>query len=94
VRKIDTVALEDATRWAVWTFQNTNMPKARIWARAKEKFGVPMAAVERCVVARLEERDMTARTVDLMEQFQPKHANGKGPSVRMHYAAQKHLRSI
>ena len=86
--------LEPAVGWAIWTLQNTSMSKATIFKKARARFGVPAMAIEREVVARLGQSWMDARSADLMAQFRPQHLYDRSLSMRVHYAARKHLKDI
>ena len=80
--------------WAIWALQNTSMSKATIFKKARARYGVPAMAIERGVVARLGQSWMDARSADLMAQFRPQHVYDRSLSMRIHYAAKKHLKNI
>ena len=86
--------LELAVGWAIWTLKNTSMSKATIFKKARALYGVPAVAIEREVVARLGQSWMDARSADLMAQFRPQHVYDRSLSMRIHYAAKKHLKNI
>ncbi len=86
--------LQDAVGWSLWCLQNTALTKASVFRKARERFGVPAAVVERVCRERLGAEFFWERAEAQMERFRPGCAARNGKSARSLRSSDRHFRSL
>jgi hypothetical protein len=86
--------LKNASSWSVWCLQNTTMSKATIFRKARERFGVPAAKVERECRAFLGEDFWHERTEKQLELYRPNLAAKNSRTARGLTPYNKHFKDI
>lgn len=87
-------ALRDAVGWAIWCLDRTDMTAKTVFRKARLRFGVPAAQIERICRERLGETYFWERSERLLERYRPEYSAKQSRTARILQPLRRHWREI